>query len=272
MTSARFAGMTRVARHRLVYDALRPLIPQGIHALAIEARSPAEVGPLSPPSQAAQRRSAAASHALPRLAKGSTHDPIDPLRATGMRCRAAIAPLARWRRTSPPSTASPCRRRVSTLLISRPHAAASRSPPELEARAREEVVLREIFAQEAEKRGIAANADYKAQMELVRQTLLIRELFEDYKKKNPVTDAEAKAEYDKFKAQADGHRIQGAPHPGGERRRSQEADHADQGRRQVRGAGQEELARTPARARTVATSTSPSPTPTCPSSARRWSR
>ena len=36
------AGQSRVARHRLVYDALRLVIPQGVHALAIEARSPAE--------------------------------------------------------------------------------------------------------------------------------------------------------------------------------------------------------------------------------------
>ncbi|WP_310460805.1 BolA family protein [Sphaerotilus sp.] len=35
--SERFAGMTRIARHRLVYDAVAELIPQGIHALAIEA-------------------------------------------------------------------------------------------------------------------------------------------------------------------------------------------------------------------------------------------
>jgi BolA protein len=42
ITSARFAGMSRVARHRLVYDALHRLIPQGIHALAIEAQSPDE--------------------------------------------------------------------------------------------------------------------------------------------------------------------------------------------------------------------------------------
>ena len=73
--------------------------------------------------------------------------------------------------------------------------------PELEARARDEVVLREVFAQEAEKRGIAATPDYRNQMELARQTILIRELFADYQKKNPATDAEAKAEYDKFKAQ-----------------------------------------------------------------------
>jgi BolA protein len=35
--SARFAGSSRIARHRLVYDALAGLIPLGIHALAIEA-------------------------------------------------------------------------------------------------------------------------------------------------------------------------------------------------------------------------------------------
>lgn len=42
ITSARFAGLPRVARHRLVYDALRPLMPGGIHALAIDARAPDE--------------------------------------------------------------------------------------------------------------------------------------------------------------------------------------------------------------------------------------
>jgi len=42
ITSSRFAGCHRVARHRLVYDALRLLMPAGIHALAIEARAPDE--------------------------------------------------------------------------------------------------------------------------------------------------------------------------------------------------------------------------------------
>jgi len=42
ITSERFAGLSRVARHRLVYDALRSLVAEGIHALAIEARTPAE--------------------------------------------------------------------------------------------------------------------------------------------------------------------------------------------------------------------------------------
>jgi stress-induced morphogen len=42
VVSERFAGLSRVARHRLVYDALRSLVAEGIHALAIEARTPAE--------------------------------------------------------------------------------------------------------------------------------------------------------------------------------------------------------------------------------------
>lgn len=40
--AAAFAGKPRVARHRLVYDALAQLMPQGIHALAIDARAPGE--------------------------------------------------------------------------------------------------------------------------------------------------------------------------------------------------------------------------------------
>jgi BolA protein len=43
IVSPAFAGLPRVARHRLVYDAARSLIAEGIHALAIEeARTPAE--------------------------------------------------------------------------------------------------------------------------------------------------------------------------------------------------------------------------------------
>jgi BolA family transcriptional regulator, general stress-responsive regulator len=42
VVSAAFDGLSRVARHRLVYDAARPLIARGIHALAIDARTPDE--------------------------------------------------------------------------------------------------------------------------------------------------------------------------------------------------------------------------------------
>jgi BolA protein len=42
LVSPAFDGLSRVARHRLVYDAARSLIAEGIHALAIEARTPGE--------------------------------------------------------------------------------------------------------------------------------------------------------------------------------------------------------------------------------------
>jgi len=70
--------------------------------------------------------------------------------------------------------------------------------PDLEGQLKDEVIAREIFMQEAQKRGLEATDDFRNQMELARQTLLIRELFADYQKKNPVTDAEVQAEYDKF--------------------------------------------------------------------------
>jgi BolA family transcriptional regulator, general stress-responsive regulator len=44
ISSPRFTGLNRVSRHRLVYDALHQLIPQGIHALAIQAHAPDEPG------------------------------------------------------------------------------------------------------------------------------------------------------------------------------------------------------------------------------------
>jgi BolA family transcriptional regulator, general stress-responsive regulator len=42
IVAAAFAGLNRVARHRLVYDSLNSVMPRGIHALAIVARAPDE--------------------------------------------------------------------------------------------------------------------------------------------------------------------------------------------------------------------------------------
>ena len=72
--------------------------------------------------------------------------------------------------------------------------------PEVQAQIKEEVIAREIFMQEAQKQGLEASADFKTQMEMARQTILIRELFMTFQKNNVVTDADVKAEYDKFAA------------------------------------------------------------------------
>ena len=42
LTSEKLSGLSRVQRHRLVYHALRFLMPAGIHALAVEARAPSD--------------------------------------------------------------------------------------------------------------------------------------------------------------------------------------------------------------------------------------
>lgn len=72
--------------------------------------------------------------------------------------------------------------------------------PEMQQQIKDEVIAREIFIQEAQKMGLDTSEDFKSQMELARQTILIRELFTNFQKTNPVTDADIKAEYDKFAA------------------------------------------------------------------------
>src|SRR6185436_6656986 len=92
--------------------------------------------------------------------------------------------------------------RVDALIKTATHG--QEAPPEVKAQAKDQVVMREIFAQEAEKQGIATTADYKAQLELVRQTVLINTLFQNFIKKHPISDAEAQAEYTKIKADQSG--------------------------------------------------------------------
>ena len=72
--------------------------------------------------------------------------------------------------------------------------------PELEQKVKDEIVLREIYIQEAERLGLQRSPDYKTQMEFARQSILIRALFTDAEKKLGTTDAEARAEYDRIKA------------------------------------------------------------------------
>jgi BolA protein len=43
IVSALFAGKRTIERHRMVYDALGPLMPRQIHAMSITARTPDEI-------------------------------------------------------------------------------------------------------------------------------------------------------------------------------------------------------------------------------------
>ena len=77
-------------------------------------------------------------------------------------------------------------------------------PPDIDKLVRDKVVTDEILVQEAERRGLGGSADFKQQMEMARQSILISLLAAEVDKKAAVTDAEVQAEYDKFKAQASG--------------------------------------------------------------------
>ena len=77
-------------------------------------------------------------------------------------------------------------------------------PPDIEKLVRDKVVTDEILVQEAERRGLGGSNDFKQQLEMARQTILIGLLAADVDKKATVSDAEIQAEYDKFKAQASG--------------------------------------------------------------------
>jgi peptidyl-prolyl cis-trans isomerase C len=66
---------------------------------------------------------------------------------------------------------------------------------------KKELIGREVLLQEADKQGIGAKADVKAAIDNARQSIIINAMLADYVKKNPVTDAQIKAEYDRYKAQ-----------------------------------------------------------------------
>lgn len=68
----------------------------------------------------------------------------------------------------------------------------------------EELIRREILTQAAVAGGIDKKAAVQTQLDLARQAILIRAYLQDYLDRNPVTDAEVSAEYDKLKPQLGG--------------------------------------------------------------------
>jgi peptidyl-prolyl cis-trans isomerase C len=72
--------------------------------------------------------------------------------------------------------------------------------PQLREAIKKDLIGREVMIQEADKQGVGTRADVKAALENTRQSIIINAMLSDYVKKNPVSDAEIKAEYDKYKA------------------------------------------------------------------------
>ncbi len=88
------------------------------------------------------------------------------------------------------------------LIVKQAKAQGQQDTPQLRAQIKDRLIGMEVLLQEAEKTGVAANADVKTQLEVTKQQILIQGLMRDYIAKNPVTDADITAEYDRAKAQA----------------------------------------------------------------------
>lgn len=73
--------------------------------------------------------------------------------------------------------------------------------PQLRAMIKDELVSQEVLMQEALKRGFDKNAEVKRELDAARQSIVIQALAQSFTQKNPVTDAEVQAEYDRSKAQ-----------------------------------------------------------------------
>ena len=70
--------------------------------------------------------------------------------------------------------------------------------PELRKAARDDMINREVIAQEAVKMGLDKNPDIAQQSELAKQSVLVGAFVQDYLKNHPITDDQYKQEYDKL--------------------------------------------------------------------------
>ena len=73
--------------------------------------------------------------------------------------------------------------------------------PQLREAIKRDLIGREVLIQEADKQGFGTRPEVKAQLENTRQSIIINAMLAEHIKKNPVKDADIKAEYDKYKAQ-----------------------------------------------------------------------
>lgn len=65
----------------------------------------------------------------------------------------------------------------------------------------DKLVASELVYQEAQRLGLDKQPDYVAKEELTRRELLVNTYLQDYLKKNPVSEADVKAAYEKYKSE-----------------------------------------------------------------------
>jgi len=90
---------------------------------------------------------------------------------------------------------------LADSLMAEQKAQGTADTPELKNAVREQLIQRELLIQEAKKSGVSKNAEVAAQAEAARQNVLVRAYIQDYVKKNPISDAQLRAELERIKAQ-----------------------------------------------------------------------
>lgn len=105
----------------------------------------------------------------------------------------AAEPLATVNGTAIPSDRA-------AAMLDEQRAQGAEDTPQLRDAIREELIRREILAQQAAQKGLEKKPEIQAQMELARQAILIRAYIQDFVRTNPVTDADVQKEYDEIKA------------------------------------------------------------------------
>ena len=93
----------------------------------------------------------------------------------------------------------PISQTVYNAFVAEQKAQGAPDSPELQNAVKEELVRREILAQEAKKKGLDKKANIQGQIELAKQAVLIRAFLTDYVQAHPISDAQLKAEYDVIK-------------------------------------------------------------------------
>ncbi len=66
---------------------------------------------------------------------------------------------------------------------------------------KDELVNREVIAQEAQKLGVTRLPDVAAQIDMARQEIIVSAYLREFARKNPISDADVQKEYDRAKAQ-----------------------------------------------------------------------
>ena len=73
--------------------------------------------------------------------------------------------------------------------------------PQLRSGIKEAVINQEVIAQEAMKRGLDKNREVAAQLEIIKQEVLVNAFYQDYLRRNPLSDDTLRKEYERIRGQ-----------------------------------------------------------------------